>query len=197
MNITYHISYSSVTPRMFLLGELQPTDRVRVHHTASELERARQHDLAEVYGKLYPCCLQFQVEIRSQQVWSGTGTTKTRIHAGGSRARYSSQYPFNPRMPALTSSPCSDVTSVLLSLLYSTYWATRTSAVGISIPGTLAYAASYILDKAYLVGATRYAATILDLRMIPADVRSHISRIFRPQLGRALPLRARLTRTCH
>ncbi|KAJ7037309.1 hypothetical protein C8F04DRAFT_1331776 [Mycena alexandri] len=130
MNITYHISYSSVTPRMFLLGELQPTERVRVHHTASELERAREHDLAEVYGKLYPCCLRFQVEICSQQVWSGTGTTKTRIHAGGSRAR--------------------DVTSVLASLIYSTYWATRTSTAGISIPGTLVYVVGYILDKAHL-----------------------------------------------
>lgn len=151
MNITYHISYSSVTPRMFLLGELQPMGRVRVHHTASELERASKHDLAEVYGKLYPCCLQFQVKIRSQHVWSGTGTTKTRIHAGGSRARYSSQYRFIYRMPALTFSPCSDVTSVLLSLLYCTYWATRTSTTGISIPGTLAYVASDILDKTYLL----------------------------------------------
>ncbi|KAJ7715325.1 hypothetical protein B0H16DRAFT_507734 [Mycena metata] len=118
MNITYHISYSSVTPRMFLLGELQPMGRLRLHHTASELERAREHDLAEVYASV-----------------------------AGHRYHENS----HPRW-RLARAVLYDVTSVFLSLIYATYWATRTSTAGISIPGTLSYAAGSILDKAHLFG---------------------------------------------
>lgn len=51
MNITWRLSYSSVTPRRFLLGDLKLTLAQRSNYTDSEFVRAMKHDLAETYGE--------------------------------------------------------------------------------------------------------------------------------------------------
>jgi hypothetical protein len=52
MNITWHLTYSSVTPRMFLLGEMNLMLPRRSDHNDSEYTRARQQEIAEMYGML-------------------------------------------------------------------------------------------------------------------------------------------------
>ncbi|KAF8142642.1 hypothetical protein K438DRAFT_1784531 [Mycena galopus ATCC 62051] len=45
MNITWHLSYSSVTPAMFLFGDFQFLPVARPHHTESEIMRATTQDM--------------------------------------------------------------------------------------------------------------------------------------------------------
>ncbi|KAJ7119311.1 hypothetical protein C8R43DRAFT_1077079 [Mycena crocata] len=114
MNITWHVSYSSVSPKMFMLGEMQLTDRVRSRYNDSEYKRASQHDTAEVYGSI----LGHRYHENSHPRWR---LARLLLHTLGSG---------------------------LLFLLHCRYWATRTSIVGISVPGTLAVAASRLIDEA-------------------------------------------------
>jgi hypothetical protein len=50
MNITWRLSYSSVTPRRFLLGDLEITPIIRSHYSESDFVRAMSHDAAETFG---------------------------------------------------------------------------------------------------------------------------------------------------
>ncbi|KAJ7922286.1 hypothetical protein B0H13DRAFT_2411001 [Mycena leptocephala] len=53
MNITWHLTYSSVTPRMFLLGEMNLMLPRRSDHNDSEYTRARQQEIAEMYASIH------------------------------------------------------------------------------------------------------------------------------------------------
>ncbi|KAJ6528675.1 hypothetical protein DFH09DRAFT_1413491 [Mycena vulgaris] len=53
MNITWHLSYSSVTPRMFLLGDMEPEPIYRSHYNDSDFSRAMKHNIAEFHSAVY------------------------------------------------------------------------------------------------------------------------------------------------
>ncbi|KAJ6535289.1 hypothetical protein DFH09DRAFT_1091822 [Mycena vulgaris] len=48
-----HLSYSSVTPRMFLLGDMEPEPVHWGHYNDSDFSRAMEHDVAEMYSSAY------------------------------------------------------------------------------------------------------------------------------------------------
>ncbi|KAJ6587711.1 hypothetical protein B0H10DRAFT_2233966 [Mycena sp. CBHHK59/15] len=52
MNITWRLSYSGVTPRMFLLGETLLVPPQRSDYNESDFTRALRHDAAEIQGSL-------------------------------------------------------------------------------------------------------------------------------------------------
>ncbi|KAJ6528665.1 hypothetical protein DFH09DRAFT_1413461 [Mycena vulgaris] len=48
-----HLSYSSVTPRMFLLGDMEPEPVHWGHYNDSDFSRAMEHDVAEMHSSAY------------------------------------------------------------------------------------------------------------------------------------------------
>ncbi|KAJ6477973.1 hypothetical protein DFH09DRAFT_1215840 [Mycena vulgaris] len=52
MNVTWHLSYSGVTPWMFLLGDMKFTPKPR-HYNDSEFVRAKERNVAQMHGGLH------------------------------------------------------------------------------------------------------------------------------------------------
>ncbi|KAJ7112480.1 hypothetical protein C8R44DRAFT_984989 [Mycena epipterygia] len=52
MNITWHLSYSSPTPRMFFLGDIYHPPLQRSHYTDSDWTRTLNHEAAEIQASL-------------------------------------------------------------------------------------------------------------------------------------------------
>ncbi|KAJ7505989.1 hypothetical protein B0H11DRAFT_326911 [Mycena galericulata] len=52
MNITWFLSYSSVTPRIFVLGDMIRFNPLPSHYSDSELTQAYHHEAAEIRGSL-------------------------------------------------------------------------------------------------------------------------------------------------
>ncbi|KAJ6535219.1 hypothetical protein DFH09DRAFT_1043227 [Mycena vulgaris] len=53
MNITWQLSYTSVSPRMFLLGDLLLPNIHRSHYNDSDFSRAMKHNVAEMHNSVY------------------------------------------------------------------------------------------------------------------------------------------------
>ncbi|KAJ6535279.1 hypothetical protein DFH09DRAFT_1404717 [Mycena vulgaris] len=53
MNITWQLSYTSVSPRMFVLGDLPLPPMHRSHYNNSDFSRAMKHNVAEIHSALY------------------------------------------------------------------------------------------------------------------------------------------------
>ncbi|KAJ6532645.1 hypothetical protein B0H19DRAFT_1383981 [Mycena capillaripes] len=112
MNITWRLSYSSVTPTMFRLGEIGIAKVKPSHHSDSELTLAQKHDFAEMIASFY----------------------RHRYHENS-----------HPRRRFVMMNLLLLIRFVLF-FLHCSYWASLTSTVSISVPGTLSTVTGIVLS---------------------------------------------------